>query len=313
MKPKLSFSKLPTILLSAIIMCTACQKSAVKGVSSSDNAAKNEKMNATNNALEASGSDDENFDMIMGYDSYADVSEFASNATANTLSNAKTKTGKIVTYSPSKDVYPHTKTIDYGAGWTDADGVTYSGKIIIIYFDPKADAEGKFTYTTYDNYYVNAVQHQGNVQVNKIQNGNGQTVFLNIVNKTLSTADGDVKDYHTTSKWTLIDFQGGTQNAYEIDQKTTGSETYNGVESNNFKIYSDDANPVIKLINYKRRVQGGSVAQIHLVHVEKGDPNDLDEYLDYGNGERDNIATLSVNGSEPEIVLLPLQFWPLKL
>jgi len=309
MKSKLTFSKISTILLSAIVMGTSCQKSAVTGTSSSNNAANTQKLNATNTALDAAGSDDENFDMVMGYGSYADASDDVSNAVANSMSNATVETGRIITYSPSKDVYPHTKIIDYGAGWTDA-GITRSGKVVITYYAPKAEAEGKFTYTTYDNFYVNGVQHQGNVQVNKVQNGNGQTVYLSIVHKTLSTADGDIKDFNSTSKRTLIDFQGGIQNAYQIDQETTGSETYDGIESNHFKSYTDDANPIIKMIGYKFRVQGGLISEIHLAH---SNPNNLDEYLDYGNGALDNSATLSINGSDAQTVLLPLQFWPLRL
>lgn len=313
MKSRLTFSKFSTILLSAIVMGTSCQKSAVTGASTSANAANTQKLNATNNALNASGSDDENFDMIMDDGSYADVSDNVSNAVASSLSNATAQTGKIITYSPSKDVYPHTKTIDYGSGWTSADGGTRSGKILVTYYAPKTEAEGKYTSTTYDNYYVNGVQIQGSIQVNKIKNGTGQTVYLSIGHKTLSTADGDIKDFNINSKRTLIDFQGGIQNAYEIDQQTEGSEIYNGVESNHFKTYTDDSNPIIKLIHYKCRVQGGLIAQAHLTHVEKGNPNDLDEYLDYGNGTSDNIATLSINGGDAETVLLPMQFWPLQL
>ncbi len=309
MKSKLTFSKFSTILLSAIVMGTSCQKSAVSGTSSSNSSANTQKLDATNNVSDAAASDDENFDMVMGYGSYADVSNNASNAVANSLSNAIVQTGRIITYSPSKDVYPHTKIIDYGAGWTDA-GVTRSGKVVIIFYAPKAEVEGKFTYTTYDNYYVNGVLHQGSVQVNKVQNGTGQTVYLSIAHKTLSNANGDVKDYNATSKRTLIDFQGGIQNAYQIDQQITGNETSDGVESNHFKAYTDDANPIIKRIDYKYRVQGALVSQIHLLNSS---PNNLNEYLDYGNGALDNIATLSINGGDAETVLLPMQFWPLRL
>jgi hypothetical protein len=310
MKSKLTFSKFSTILLSTIVMGTSCQKSAITGTSSSGNAANTQKLNATNNVLDASTNDDENFDMVMGYDSYADISDNASNAVANSLSNAAVQTGRVITYSPSADVYPHTKTIDYGTGWTNAGGGTRSGKVIITYYAPKSEAKGNFTYTTYDNYFVNGVQHEGSVQVNKVQNGSGQTVYLNIVHKTLSTADGDIKDFNTTSKRTLIDFQGGTQNAYQIDEETSGSETYNGIEANHFKASTDAANPIIKVIKYKYRVQGGLVAQIH---VTNSSPNNLDEYLDYGNGTADNIATLSINGGVAETVSLPMQFWPLQL
>jgi len=57
-------------------------------------------------------------------------------------------------------------------------------------------------------------------------------------------------------------------------------------------------------------VKGGMIASIHL---SNGDPSELNEYLDYGNGDYDNMGTLSINGDEPQAVSLPLRFWPLNL
>jgi hypothetical protein len=47
--------------------------------------------------------------------------------------------------------------------------------------------------------------------------------------------------------------------------------------------------------------------------VKTGPPTKLEEYLDFGKGECDYLATLSVNGSAPQQVTLPIRFWPLNL
>ena len=303
MRPNLTFSKFGgfpvAIALSVIILGTSCQKSSVTEKQSSDNSLNQQKLDLTNTLIEASGSDEENFDMVMEDDGPADASN---------VSNAKVS-GKTVTYSPSKDVYPHSKTIDFGTGFTNPKGVTKSGKVIITYYDAVADAGGKYTVTTYDNYYINGVHIEGSIQINKIKNENGKYVYLHVIHKTISDAAGNLKDYNSNAKWTVIDWKGGTNNAYEIEAHTEGNETYNGIEANNFKTDVDENNPVIKPFDC-RRVQGGLTAEIHLA---KGKIKDLVEYIDYGNGECDDIATLSINGGPAQVVTLPLRFWPLNL
>jgi len=299
MKPNLTSLKLSQFATAMLLVCiigTSCQKSSTPA-SSTNAAATQQKLDITNTVVDATSSDEENFAIVTGTD--------------EDVSDAKIA-GKTVTYSPSKNVYPHTKTIDYGAGYTNSKGVTKSGKIIITYYDPIEDAAGRYSFTTYDNYYVGGIHIEGTAQVNKIKNGSSQAVFLHIIHKTISDAAGNIKDYNTNAQWTVIDWQGGTANAYDITEHTQGKETYNGVESNHFKTDADDANHIIKPFTCKR-VQGGLIADVHLTKVAHGDPNDLHEYLDYGNGDCDNMGTLSVNGGPAEPVSLPLNFWPLNL
>ena len=121
MKPNLTLSKfslLPIVtVLGVIIIGISCQKSSVTE-KQSDNSLNQQKLNITNSLIEASTSDEDNFNMVMENDESMD---------ALNVSNAKVA-GKTVTFSPSKHVYPHTKTIDYGAGFTDSQsGPHWSG------------------------------------------------------------------------------------------------------------------------------------------------------------------------------------------
>jgi len=304
MKSKLTFSRVavfPLITaLSVIVFGISCQKSSVAENPSSDNSFNQQKLDITNMLIEASASDEENFDMVMENDE---------STNASNVSNAKTAGKKTVTYSPSKDVYPHTKTIDFGTAFTNPKGITKSGKVIITYYDNATDPQGKFTLTTYDNYYISGVHIEGSIQVNRVKNAAGKFVYLHIISKKVSDATGDVKVYNSNATWTVIDWQDGKNNAYEITAHATGKETYNGIEANNFQTDVDEAKHIIKPFDCKR-VQGGLTAEIHLA---KGKVKDLTEYLDYGNGDCDDIATLSVNGAPAEEVTLPLRFWPLNL
>ena len=150
------------------------------------------------------------------------------------------------------------------------------------------------------------------MRVNKIKNDNGKTIYVHDFQKAASDASGSVKNYKGVSRWTVISWQGGTDNAYKIIEYTFGNELYNGVESSNFTTNIDKNNSVIRPFLCKR-VQGGLIAKIHISNPSPGNPSDLDEYLDYGNGDCDDIATLSINGGTSQIVSLPLQFWPLNL
>ena len=106
--------------------------------------------------------------------------------------------------------------------------------------------------------------------------------------------------------------QGGNTNAisddvYQITGHSEGKETLGNVEAINWQSDVDKNNPVIKPQACKRKVQGGMIVKIKIKACK-----DLNEYLDYGDGSCDNRATLTINGSAPQQVTLPLRFWPFK-
>lgn len=295
MKPNLTlsaFSLFPAAtVLAAVILVSSCQKSDRQISNPSLN---QQSLDITNTVVEATSDDEENLELVL-----EDENETES---AN-VSNAKVA-GKTVTYSPSKDVYPHTKTIDFGTGFTNGIGTKKSGKIIITYYDSKANANGKYSLTTYENYYVNGAHIEGSVQVNKIKNGTGKKVYLHLIDKKITDANGNIKDYKCNAQWTVIDWQGGSSNAYQITEHSTGKQTLNGIEGS-FVTDTDNGNPIIKPFDCKR-VQGVLNSKINL-----GKGTKLDESIDYGNGECDNIVKLTINGGAPKEVALPLRFWPL--
>jgi hypothetical protein len=279
------------------ITFSACKKSYTPASSASNLALESESMKSTNNVVGFDSSANEDFDVVM--------SDEASS------SNARNTVCYTVTYAPSKDVFPHTKTLDYGSGCTNTDGVTKKGKVIVTYYDP-AVTGGKFSVTNYNNYYVNNVHIEGSVQINESTNASGQTIFTHIANKTITSPDGDFKDWNSNLVFTLIEGQNTTKkldDVYQITGSAHGKETLDGVEANNWKSDVDKNNVVIKPQTCNRRVKGGLIVTIHLKEKGKAD-RQLDEYLDYGNGDCDDIATLTIDGVSQQVTL-PLQFWPL--
>lgn len=248
-------------------------------------------INATNNAVMSSEAEEENFEMVMG------TGEFVKGSGC-----------QVITYSPSPNVYPHTKTIDYGTRCVGSDGVTIrKGKIHIEYYDSEKEANGRYSLTTYDNYYVDDIKIEGTIKVNKVKNGKNADVYKHITSKTLTDSKGNFKEFNANTDWTLITWEGIQDNAYEITGKSVGKEMYNGVEVNNFQTEIDTKNLAIKPVNCAFRVQGGLKAEINIT----GKTKKFNEYLDYGKGKCDKYATLSINSKEPVPVTLPLRFWPL--
>jgi len=282
------------ILTIAFISILSCNKSQITSPSMQSIDSKTEYMNATNGVDNFDSTMNEDFNLILAGDD------------ALPESGSKCYT---ITFSPSRTVYPHTKTIDYGTGCTGAAGVTKRGKIIITYYTPKMEGQGKYSEITYQNYYVNNIHVEGSIKVNKSINNLNQIVFKHIVHKTITTPDGDVKDWNSNLDWTLI--QGGntkiiSDDVYQITGHSEGKETLGDVKAINWQADVDKNNPVIKLQACKRKVQGGMIVKIKIKACK-----DLNEYLDYGDGSCDNRATLTINGSAPQQVTLPLRFWPL--
>lgn len=280
-------------LFTIAVLNTSCKKSQALSSHIESVQSQTAFMDATNSVINLDSVASEDFDLLMDNDEAA------------ALQGSKCYT---VTFSPSRNVYPRTKTIDFGTGCTNAAGVTKKGKIIVTQYNPKREAHGRFSEITYDNYYVNNIHVEGSIQVNKVANGS-KIVYKHIVHKTFTTDDGDIKDWNSNLNWTLVqggDTKTGADDIYEITGHAEGTETLNGIEANNWRADIDKNNTLVKQHPCKRIGQGGVIIKIH---IKNGD--DLNEYLDYGDGSCDNLGTLSINGGEPQVVTLPLRFWPL--
>src|ERR1044072_897536 len=100
---------------------------------------------------------------------------------------------KVVTNNPSRKVYPHTKTVDFGTGCTDAAGKTKSGKrITTFYADPRTAPSGtRVSVTTFSNYYVNDLNVSGSAVTYVVNAANPGPYTLRIVSsKTFTDSHG---------------------------------------------------------------------------------------------------------------------------
>ena len=225
-------------------------------------------------------------------------------------------TCRQVTYIPAKNIFPHQTIIDFGNGCLGQDGITRKGKkIITVYVNPLTASVGtELSLTTFSNFYEDSTGVQGEIKIYKATpSSDGFLVFNHTENITLTGSNGSVKSSYGTTVWKEIagdSTAANKDNVFSITGSTSGTETLDGATALTFKTSIDEFHPIIKPVSCYFRTQGGVNININLI---TGGPANFTEYLDYGNGECDDIATLSLNGGTPQQITLPLQFWPLSL
>src|SRR5262249_30579591 len=141
---------------------------------------------------------------------------------------------RTVTYNPSRTVYPHVTTIDFGSGCRSADGIMRTGKkIITVYANADSAASGTLiSETTFSDFTVDGVGVQGDVKTYVDQSSNpGPKVMRLVANKNLTASNGDSKIFNATSYWTQIEGASTPthqDDVFQINSTATGNETLDG-------------------------------------------------------------------------------------
>jgi hypothetical protein len=281
-------------LVSLVVL--SCQKNDHPPTASQQSQMQTLLMNATNDVVQAGTLESQDVNDIVGPDS------------GNTC--------RVITYEPSKNVYPHKKIVDFGSGCTGTEGITRKGKkIITFYANPDSASAGTmFSKTTYSNYYEDDINVTGIVQSYIEATADpGPKVIKNVSNKGLLASNGDSKTFTATNYWKQIEGANTAthqDDMFQITGSAQGNETLDGATAIQWTSKIDDLNAVIKPADCFWRIKGSIDVSLHIV---TGGGSDFTEVLDYGNGDCDNKATLSINGGTPQDITLPLYFWPLSL
>jgi len=284
---KRTFTKLVPIAALLCLIYVACQKNA--GQAPSSPSQKSSPQTMTTNMIGAMSSET---DVEM-----ADI----------LASDAPSGDCPTVTYNPSQDVYPQIKTVDYGTGCTDKDGITRSGKrFTTIYADKYTAAAGKVvSVITYSNYYVEGVSVSGNVKVTVAQAASSGQLMLRVaVNKTVTDSLGNTSSFINTAMQKQVEGNSTSESnddVFEINENAYGTEVLGDSTMVTWKANTDASNVIMKANNCQFRSQGA----LDIVMKQLGETTT--EVLDYGNGDCDRNATLSIDGGTPQPVTLPFQ------
>ena len=195
--------------------------------------------------------------------------------------------------------FPKTISIDFGDGVIGLDGNTRSGIITVVATGPYTEAGSTFT-TTLDAYHIDEYHVQGTKIVTN--NGLNDAGYLNydiaVTEGSITNTDGYTTTWSSErnrewiggqdTNWLTDGLEGVLDDTYSI----TGSATGVTASDRFFNFIITD--PLIVSLNCHWIKQG----------VIELSPEGLNvRTLDYGNGECDNQATLSVNGNTYDITL----------
>ena len=240
------------------------------------------------------------------------IEEQESNTYANSTSGKTAQTGysafsecAIITRVPAFGTAPTvgqtvTKTIDFGTtGCTLSNGNIVKGKIIISFvFQPEATSH-TISYT-FDNFYHNAIKFDGNktftrTMITTTANPNPHPEVTMTMDLTATLPNGGV--YHRVGSRVREIIEGfGTEIVADNIYKITGSwvtTTPNGATQTSTITEPLHVKMSCIAVN-KPLIVSGVITIVR---------NDTSATLDYGSGECDNLAVLTVNGNSYNIVI----------
>lgn len=196
----------------------------------------------------------------------------------------------IVTINPLQG-FPKTVTIDFGAaGCTSSNGVFRKGKIIVNISDSLRKS-GSIAVMTFDNYSVNTFKVEGTITWTNTSSANARSWQRKCENGKITAANG-VYWLHSGIK--------------SIEQ-TAGVSTPNNLLDDAFSVTGNhtvtnaagDSRTATILEALKKTI----CENIDKGKIKLQGPNHY-AIIDFGDGSCDRIATISIDGNTPRIILL---------
>lgn len=193
---------------------------------------------------------------------------------------------------PTDAVWPKTITINYGTLCTGYYGNTRSGKIIIVVTAPRMQTGSKKT-ITFDNYYFNGIKVEGTKVLENMGYNENQNLVISatLTGGKLTLPGGKTieRSFAHEREWTagLL-----TRNIWDDECLITGTAT--GVNINGVAY----TNTITTALQWKRVCKFFVSGVIRIERTGK-DPVDLN----FGTGECDAKATVTMNGETKEILL----------
>ena len=208
--------------------------------------------------------------------------------------SAEVQTCPSVTFDRTPDSnWPKTVTIDYGTGCTGLYDNTRSGKIIITITGPRLEA-GSVRTVTFNNYYINGIGVEGTKQVTNLGLNNEQKMEFSVTltGGKITLEDGQVieRSFERQRVWMA---GKETPNIWDDEFQITGTAT--GVNRKGIEYTNTILTPVLLKRSCRFAVSG----------VIKLEIEGLTEpvELDYGDGECDATAVITMGGKSKEITL----------
>ena len=201
-----------------------------------------------------------------------------------------------VTVTPMSppNLFPVKVVIDFGTGCTGRNGRTRKGKIIAIYTG-RITVPGKTVTTTFDGYYVNDTKVEGE---HKIENQSASNVWayaVTVTNAKLTKPNGNFIQWNSSKVITQVEGLGTPlfprDDVFSVRGETNGAVKRDTVY---YQWSAKTIEPLIKRFSCYWIVKGK-------IGIRR--TNTDGAVIDYGNGDCDNKATITINNVAHEITL----------
>jgi len=208
--------------------------------------------------------------------------------------SAEVETCPSVTFDrPPDSNWPKTVTIDYGTGCMGFYDNTRSGKIIITLTGPRLE-EGSVRTVTFNNYYINGIGVEGTKQVTNLGLNDDQKLEFSVTltGGKITLEDGQIIE-RSLERQRVWRSGKETPNIWDDEFQVTGTAT--GVNRNG----TEYTNTIITPVILKRACRFAVSGVIKLEIEGLTEPVELD----YGDGECDATAVITMGGKSKEITL----------
>lgn len=285
------------ILLVGGMMFTACKK---EKSAAAEQEAVEATIESTVNDNEADDVYDEVFNNTMGVGSETgeDLGITGATGVFGRMENGSL-TGRVdstqrcftVTVTPrDRGVFPKTVVINFGTGCLGRDGKLRKGKIITVFTGPMRVPGSKAT-TTFDGYKIDSVAVAGTHQVENVSTSSNASFTTRVLNGQLTWDSGRWVKWSTTR--TVTQIEGNGTPMFPLDDIFSITGAGRGENSRGKSWGHEVLEPLIKKFTCRWISKG--VMRVRF--------NDIVGVLNFGNGNCDNKATITVNGNTREITL----------
>lgn len=210
----------------------------------------------------------------------------------------------IITRLSNTDPFPVKIVMDFGSGCTSRDGRTRSGKIIVTYSNRLFIPGAKAT-TIFDGYTIDSVKVQGTLTITN----EGEIISATctrhkwkvvVENAKLSRSNGNYTEWNSTK--TITQVEGTCTPLIHLDDiyKIEGG-AHGKVKRNDLLIAwnSEITDPLIKKFSCPWLAKG--VIRVARLNLTSNSP--WVATINYGNGDCDNKAVMTINGVPHNITL----------
>lgn len=296
MKKKLFSSHLNVLCLSLMVLLFSCKKND-KEPDNSSNANQQDAAIAVAADAQAEAVFNDAFDNSMGSNNEAGlgsgIGEFGRHFSGRGNGVDSIPACVTITVSPeTRGVFPKTVTLDFGDGCTGMRGHVRKGKIITVFTGRMREA-GNTATTTFENYYFDTLKVEGSQVIANKTEGNNRKLTLTVQEGKLIAPSGSYVTWNRSRSWEQTE-GNGTESPLDDRFSITGNANGKVVTASSTSSWTEE---IIQPLTREFICPWITEGQTKVVR----DP--FTGILDYGNGDCDNKAVLTLNGFSIDITM----------